>query len=137
MADIYLMGHGAWDTIGASQTFVTVPANTSITFYTPIGRFISAGQCVAIVKGAGDKLAPYSVVEEFKSAPNLTLADGLFPIEVQAILTTGVRFARVIEPTKLSDLLEKYAGNRLHWLACQPRLGGKDTTEGGFNDDYR
>ena len=51
-------------------------------------------------------------------------------------MQSGARFARVSRDTTLEELLTTYAGNRLLWLACMPRLTGDDTTEGGFNDDY-
>jgi len=136
MADIFVMGHGAWDTIGSRRPFVTVPQGTSVVFYTPMGRFIQAHQTVAIVRGGANMLAPDREIKAFKQVPNLTLADGLFPEEIDALMETGARFARVTTNTNLEQLLSKYAGNRLHWLACMPRLGGRDTTEGGFNDDY-
>jgi hypothetical protein len=136
MAEIYVMGHGNWDTSGAGQPFVAVPPGTSVVFYTPMGRFISSNQTVDIIRGAATKLAPDREVGERKQCPNVTLSDGLFPEEVKALMESGVRYARVTQKTSISELLEKYAGNRLHWLACMPRLGGKDTTQGGFNDDY-
>ena len=136
MADIYIMGHGAWETSGSAKPFVTVPAATSVVFYTPMGRFILSNQTVAIIRGSGDKLPIDREIGPFKQCPNLALSDGLFPEEVKALLQTGVRYAQVSQDTTLEELLAKYAGNRLHWLACMPRLGGSDTTEGGFNDDY-
>jgi hypothetical protein len=136
MADIYLLGHGAWRTVGKSNIYTQVPKGTSVVFYTPIGRFISSRQTSAIMLGAQNRLRPYQEFTEFKTCPNVILSDGVFKIEALALLASGVRFARVIERTPLSALLIKYGGNRLHWLACQPRLGGLDTEEGGFNDDY-
>lgn len=136
MADIYILGHGAWQTIGSNKPFVKVPRGTSIVFYTPVGRFINSAQTAAIMSGSANKLPPDREITEFKECPNLTLGYGLFPREVTALLQSGVRFVQVSQNTPLEEVLEKYAGNRLHWLACQPRLGGRDTTQGGFNDDY-
>ena len=50
--------------------------------------------------------------------------------------TSGKRFTRVAADIPISEWLQKYAGNRLHGLACAPRLGDKDTPEGGHNEDY-
>lgn len=136
MADIYLLGHGHWDTQGASDAFTSVPRDTSLLFYTPIGRFINASQTAAIMRGDPGRLRPVQELKAYMSAPNLTLSEGLFPNEIAALLQSGVRFAQVRFPTPLAELLERYAGNRIHWLACRAMLGGKDTTEGGFNDDY-
>ena len=136
MADIYLLGHGSWDTRGEAKAFTAVPAGTSVFFYTPAGRFISSRQTAAILRGDPGHLRPNREIKEYMNCPEIELSDGLFPEEEQAILTSGVRFVRVSQDTRISVLLKKYAGNRLHWLACFPRLGGKDTTEGGYNEDY-
>ena len=134
MADIFIMGHGNWDTTGAPKPFVTVPAATSVVFYTPMGRFIQAHQTVDILRGNGNKLPVNSEIGPFKQCPNLTLSDGLFPAEVKALLQTGVRYALVSQDTTIEQLLEKYAGNRLHWLACMPRLGGNEFRRAQLND---
>lgn len=136
MADIYLMGHGSWDTRKKSSAFTIVPKNTSVVFYTPIGRYISSRQTSAILRGDPGCLRPETEYKAFFNCPNIELSDGLFADEEYAVLTSGKRFVRVSVDTMLSELMEKYAGNRLHWLACAPRLGGKDTTEGGYNEDY-
>ncbi len=136
MADIYLLGHGSWDTRGKADAYTTVPNDTSVLFYTPVGRFISSRQTSAILRGDPGHLKPEIEYKGFMNCPNIELSDGLFPEEQKAILTSGKRFVRVAVDTPISELLQKYAGNRLHWLACAPRLGGKDTTEGGFNEDY-
>ncbi len=39
MADIFLCGHGAWATKGRGTVFATVPGGTTLSVYTPIGRF--------------------------------------------------------------------------------------------------
>ena len=136
MADIYLLGHGSWDTRNEAKAFTLVPAGTTVFFYTPAGRFISSRQTSAIMRGDPGRLRPLREIREYMNCPEVELSDGLFPEEEQALLTSGVRFVRVSAPTKISALLQKYAGNRLHWLACFPRLGGKDTTQGGYNEDY-
>jgi hypothetical protein len=136
MADIYLLGHGSWDTRGKASAYTIVPKDTSVVFYTPVGRFISSRQTSAILRGDPGHVKPEIEYKAFGSCPNIELSDGLFAEEEKAVLTSGKRFVRVAVDTPISELLQKYAGNRLHWLACAPRLGGKDTTEGGFNEDY-
>src|SRR5262245_53075055 len=126
MADIFLVGHGGWLTRGSGQIYTSVPKGTSVVFYTPVGRFLGGTQTAAILTGGGGALPGYEEIKEFKTCPNLTLGDGLFPMEAAALLSSGVRYVRVQNLTSLSDLLIKYAGNRLHWMACQPRLGGQD-----------
>lgn len=130
------MGHGAWDTIASRKPFVTVPRGTSVVFYSPMGRFIQVYQTVVMVRGGAHTLSPDREVKAFRQVPNLTLSDGVEPSEVKALMQSGARFARVSRDTTLEELLTTYAGNRLHWLACMPRLTGDDTPEGGFNDDY-
>lgn len=137
MADIYLLGHGEWQSRGTAKAFCQVPKNTSVVFYTPVGRFINSDQTAEIMRGDPNALEPYQTIRQFKQCPNLTLSDGVFGDEITALLRTGVRFARVLVPTSLEDLMEKYAGNKLHWLACRVMFGHLDTTQGGFNDDYR
>jgi hypothetical protein len=140
MADIYLMGHGAWETKGASDAYAKVPKGTTLVIYTPIGTFINASQTAAILKGEKGCLAPLHTFSEFKMCPNTTLSHGLFDQEEKALTASGKSYYHPSAgvSNKLSEILDAEAikGNTIHWLACQPRLGGKDTTEGGFNDDY-
>jgi hypothetical protein len=140
MADIYLMGHGAWETKGSSDAYTKVPKGTKLIIYTPIGTFINSSQTAAILMGEKDCLPPLHEFTEFKMCPNTTLSHGLFSKEKKALKASGKSYyhpASGVE-NKLAEILEASAikGNTVHWMACQPRLGGKDTTEGGFNDDY-
>ena len=137
MADIYLVGHGAWDTIGQSEAYCIVPKNTEVVFYTPVGRFLNSDQTGEIVSGAPGRLRPDHTVGAFKTCTNLTLSNGLFPEEQLALTASGVRYHEVFVNTSLKDLLTQFAGNRLHWLACAVRLGGRDFDNGGTNQDYR
>lgn len=137
MADIYLVGHGAWNTIGKAQAFCTVPKNTEVIFYTPVGRFLNSDQTAEIVTGAPGALQPDHTVGAFKQCTNLTLTHGLFPNEVAALNASGVQYHEVHVPTSLSSLLEQFQGNRLHWVACRVRLGVRDFDHGGTNQDYR
>lgn len=140
MPDIYLMGHGTWSTKGATDAYTLVPKGTSVVIYTPVGRYINSSQTSDILLDSPNRLAPYHTFTEFKLCPNTTLAHGLFLREEQAITSSGKTYYHpgVGVMTKLSEILDSdaFKGNTIHWLACQPRFNGLDTTQGGFNDDY-
>lgn len=136
MADIYLVGHGSWDTRGRSDAFTTVPSGTRVVFYTPIGRYLDASIAEGIIRNAHWQLGPYEEFGEYRHCPNVMLFDVSYPNLMAALVQSGVRFGRVSMPTPLSSLLEKYAGNTLHWIACSGRLGGNDLDQHGLNFDY-
>jgi hypothetical protein len=136
MANIYLCGHGEWATKGAKSGFGIVPKGTSVSFYTPVGRFLSITQVQGIMGGTGlpadQKFLAYQSATDVMLHPAPEMR-GRF---ARAAAATGARVAFADRPTRLSELMERYAGNDLHWCACRVRFEGKDTTEGGYNDDY-
>lgn len=138
MANIYLCGHGEWNTRGAHSGFVEVPPRTTVRFYTPVGRFLSVGQACAILGGQPGALAPDQVFEQYKNVTDLTLhpAEEVRVRFMQAALNAHATAVMMDKARSLGDLLKEYAGNDLHWLACRVRFSGLDTTEGGLNDDY-
>ncbi len=138
MADIYLCGHGAWTTSKRATVFTTVPRGTSLSMYTPIGRFLGLGQACAILRGDQGRLMPDQVFRAYQSTTDLELSpatefSGQFQ---QAGNAGGGQVHMVLAETMLSTLLRQFEGHNLHWLACRVRFGGRDTTEGGFNDDF-
>jgi hypothetical protein len=138
MANIYLCGHGEWMTNGVASGFVSLPAHTTMSFYTPVGRFLSIGQARRILTGAADALQPDQVFRPYQSVTDLLLAPApeMRVRFMTAALEAHATCVMVDRDTMLAELVQEYAGNDLHWLACRVRFSGLDTTEGGFNDDY-
>ena len=138
MANIYLCGHGEWATVGAASGFVHLPPRTTLRVYTPIGRFLWIEQACAIMRGTPGALDPDQTFSQYQSVTDLTLhpAPEMRDLFLAAALTGGVRAEMVNQPRTLAQLAADFAGNDLHWLACRVRFGGRDTTQGGFNDDY-
>lgn len=138
MADIYLCGHGEWKTSGMPTGFASVPAGTTVSLYTPVGRFLGIGQAMKILAKAPDALKPDEVVQPYRTVTDLLLhpAPEMRVRFMTAALSSGANAVMVDKESLLSELMAEYAGNDLHWLACRVRFSGLDTTEGGFNDDY-
>ncbi|BDG70249.1 putative adhesin [Roseomonas fluvialis] len=138
MADIYLCGHGEWKTNGVPSGFANVPARTTVHFYTPIGRFLSIDQAMAIMGKGPGALQPDQSVGAYRTVTDLALypAPEMRVRFMTAALNAGATAVMVDHDSMLSDLLTEYAGHDVHWLACRVRFSGLDTTEGGFNDDY-
>ncbi len=138
MANVFLCGHGEWKTSGVGAIFTTVPRGTSLSVYTPIGRFLGLSQACEILRGDQGRLTPDQKFHGYQSCTNLTLCPateygGQFR---QAGISGSNQVHMVLANTKLSELLQQFEGHDLHWMACRVRFGGRDTTEGGFNDDY-
>jgi len=138
MANIYLCGHGEWVTKGARTGFVKVPGRTTVRFYTPIGRFLSITQACDIIGSKPGALPADQTFDQYKNVTDLTLhpAEEMRVRFIQAGLNAHATVVMMDHMQSLGDLLKEYAGNDLHWMACRVRFQGKDTTEGGFNDDY-
>ncbi|VUD69286.1 hypothetical protein TDB9533_04653 [Thalassocella blandensis] len=146
MADIYLCGHGSWDTIGTNDPLVVLPAKTSISFYTPVGRYLDPGNAYATMTGdttgGGFVLPVDHEVKEYKMCTNLTLkplvpgTDTTHIAVFDRAQNLGKQIHRVNRVTRLRELLPLLKGNHLHWMACRPRLNDSSVDEGGFNDDY-
>lgn len=138
MANIYLCGHGEWHTAGAQSGFVHLPPRTTLKFYTPVGRFLWVTQACDILRGSPQALTPDQAFGPYQSVTDLTLspAEEMRVQFMTAALGGGVTAIMVDRQQTLAQLLEEYAGNDLHWLACRVRFGGLDTQQGGFNDDY-
>lgn len=119
MATIYLCGHGGWSRAEGGAAFVIVPRDTTVTFYSEAGTTISDLQTIAIMSGDINALRPVSVYGPYRSLPNLSLYPGTFVNERVAALEAGVRIEMVNRKTCLRELLDEFAGNDLHWLACR------------------
>jgi hypothetical protein len=138
MANIYLCGHGEWATTGARTGFITLPPRTTVSFYTPVGRFLWISQACDIMRGAPGALTPDQTYRQYQSVTDLTLhpAPEMRVRFTTAALSSRAQMEMVGRATTLEALVEEFAGNDLHWLACRVRFGGLDTAEGGFNNDY-
>ena len=138
MANVFLCGHGEWKTSGRATIFATVPRGSTLSVYTPIGRFLGLSQACAILRGDQGRLTPDQKFRAYQSCTDLTLCPateygGQFR---QAGASGGHQVHMVLGDTMLSDLMRQFEGDDLHWMACRVRFRGLDTTEGGFNDDY-
>jgi hypothetical protein len=126
MANFYLIGHGGWDRM-SGRAFVTVPANTSISFYTEIGEILTVGEAIAVLQGGG---AANRFCEATRSAPNQLLGplyqegegEGRyytsFRVAALGVLARGDRYIWVDKLTHLKEFFDDYPGYDFHWLAC-------------------
>ena len=123
MTDIYVCGHGGWDTIGYSSIFVQVPAGTEVVFYREIGNVLYVSEAEAILRRANNALTPARVISAYQQCPDMTLypAQNFWSRFGAAAGTGGVFWHAVATETKLSYFLERYPGTRIHWIACSVR----------------
>lgn len=89
-------------------------------------------QRVAASPDSDQAFGPYQSVTDLTLSP----AEEMRVQFMTAAWGGGVTAIMVDRQQTLAQLLEEYAGNDLHWLACRVRFGGLDTQQGGFNDDY-
>jgi hypothetical protein len=123
MAVYYLCGHGAWDTIGAATGFVSLPPGTTVHFYSDTGQVLYLGQACDIL--AHRPNAPQSVQDfsQYQSVRDMKL----YPCPEfqadfqQAAQTGGSTIVMANEEVTLSEALQTYGGNDLHWIACSVR----------------
>lgn len=132
--NIYLCGHGSWTKSG----FATLPKSTTISFYAPMGRYLEISQLSHIVAGHPSALSADQVFQDYALVTDMTLhpAPALKSQFLAATKENGAKVVTVDKATRLAVLLTVYAGNDLHWCACRPRLQGRSTDEGGYNDDF-
>lgn len=135
MPDIYLCGHGAWSKSG----FTSLPKNTTLRVYTPVGRYLGLDQARAIMQNSPGALTSDQYFKPFESVTDMTLQPCPEYASDFAAAAAGApgTLHMVTVNTQLSELLKVFAGNDLYWLACRVRFGALDTTQGGLNEDYR
>ncbi len=135
MAIVYLCGHGSWQTAGEGVIFTTLPAETTLSVYVPAGRFLGVPDAIAVIEQAQGAKRPDQIFRAYQGCPDTTLHpatefSGLF---LQAAATGGGQVHMVLQDTKLSALLQLYAGNDLHWIACRGHnLGRQQAVEDLF-----
>ena len=121
MAIVYLCGHGEWKTKGEGTVFTCVPAGTSLSVYSPVGRFLGVSDALAIMQHAQGAMQADHVFKAYESCPDTSL----FPAPEfagqfqQAGNIGGGQVHMVMQETKLRTLLNLYAGNELYWVACR------------------
>jgi hypothetical protein len=123
MADLYLCGHGAWDTIGAATGFVNLPRDTTVKFYSETGQVLYLGQACDILAHLPNAPAPVQSFTQYQSVRDMKL----YPCPEyrtdfeQAALAGGSTMAMANGEIMLSDVVNQYPGYDLHWLACSVR----------------
>ena len=128
MADIYLCGHGGWDTIKQqASVFFTLPASTQVKIYTQIGEELMLGEARDIMTKSADAKEPARVITAYRSCPNLTLYKcPEFKADFDSFAQQGgcTYHVQMVGEMKLSEFLKSkhYAGNTIHWMACGSRM---------------
>jgi hypothetical protein len=121
MPNVFLCGHGQWKTRGEGTIFTTVPGDTTLRVYTPVGRFLGVADALAIIRGAAGALPADQIFRAYQSCPDTSLFpalefEGYFRAAVQ---DAGGQLHVVAHETRLSYLLAQYAGNDVYWIACR------------------
>jgi hypothetical protein len=122
MPDLYVCGHGGWDAFGAG-IFAKLPRGTEVILYKEIGQFLLVTEAEAILSRSPGALAPERVIDSHKNCPDLTLypAEEFWSQFGTAANRGGVDWLAVASPTRLSELFQRWAGARIHWIACSGR----------------
>jgi hypothetical protein len=121
---VFLIGHGNWY---PSDGFTTVPAGTSITFYTQNAKLLHKSVALKIVDGT-TTFEPDGTHGPFRTIPNMTLS--FFSDEDNQEFRDRAKkrdggytlfFAPKGGKVKLSELFQRseFIGKELIWLACR------------------
>ncbi|HQI00099.1 MAG TPA: hypothetical protein PLF54_02110 [Deltaproteobacteria bacterium] len=121
MANVYLCGHGQWKTKGEAKIFTVLPKGTTLKVYVPVGRFLGVPDAMAIIRGDEGAMGPDQVFGPYQSCPDTSLFPAVeFQGQFQAVVNTaGGQLYMVMAETKLSALLNQFAGNDIFWIACR------------------
>jgi hypothetical protein len=118
MARIYLCGHGSYT---PGDGWATVPAQSTITFYTPHQKLLKGGDDYRIIQGAFD--TPDSVIRAFHTCPNLRLYpdDPTVIAHSESIRQPGTTlyWSANGNGELLTDIFQKHAGSDFIWAACR------------------
>lgn len=122
MAEIFVCGHGGWGTIGRSRIFVDVTGFTEVLFYKEIGYPLTVAEAMAILSRAPGALQPERSISRTQ-CPDMSLypAREFWNEFGSAAKKGGVEWLAVAQETSLSDLLKRWSGTRIHWIACSVR----------------
>jgi hypothetical protein len=124
---VFLVGHGKWF---PKDGYVTLPSQTSLTFYTQNAKLLNTEVAYKIVDGTS-KLEPDGKWEAYRTVPNMTLLHfspdvnekfrsrakvrGALGIDYDLFFAepgSGITLAELVKKTQL-------LGNDLHWIACR------------------
>jgi len=121
--DIYVCGHGGWDTIGRSAIFTRVPSGSEVVFYKEIGEAMLVSEAEEILSLSPAAPRPERIIEGGQRAPEMTLypAREFWNEFGRAASASGVNWHAVARDTPLSHFLQTYAWARIHWIACSVR----------------
>lgn len=119
---IFLTGHGGWD---PKDGYFSVPAGTSVVFYTENAKLMLSSDVFKIVAGVWPT-APELVVGPYRNCQNFTL----HPDDQQYINPTlsslmlnpdrdNCDVVRVTEPMKLADIVLGHPGHEFVWACCR------------------
>jgi len=118
MAKVFLCGHGGYT---PADGWATLPAKSSITFYTPHQKLLKGGDDYKIIQGAFGE--PDSVVGEFHSCPNLRLYpdDPTVVSHSESIKQQGsvLYWSSKDDGELLTDIFKKHPGSEFIWAACR------------------
>lgn len=122
--DLYVCGHGGWEVVGRPTVFKPLPAGSEVVLYREVGDAMLVTEAEDILRGSPHALLPERVIRQYMQCPDMTLAPAteFEPRFAAAAATRGVRWVAVMGHTRLSELLARHPGTRLHWIACSVRV---------------
>lgn len=121
--DVFVCGHGGWDTIQRATVFFAVPAGSEVVFYKEVGYPLQLGEALQVLGQDAKAPLPARIVRQYMQAPDMTL----YPCPefanhfTQAANAGGARAYMVPGQMKLSELMRHFPSSRLHWMACSVR----------------
>ena len=131
-----LLSHrAAWQEFVASGEAHATFLEDDVILTPSAGRFLGVPDAIAVIEQAQGAKRPDQIFRAYQGCPDTTLHpatefSGLF---LQAAATGGGQVHMVLQDTKLSALLQLYAGNDLHWIACRGHsLGRQQAVEDLF-----
>jgi hypothetical protein len=119
---IFICGHGGWQ---LKNGYATVPANTSITFYTQNAKLLHSTDVIKLIQGtfAGE---PDSSLGEYRTVPNMTLWPDDPPCRKESRdacpQNKGLLFWKPGSqpPTvDLKEIFRAYPGHDFVWACCR------------------
>src|SRR3954451_14871362 len=118
MATIYLCGHGGYT---PADGWAKVPANSTITFYTPHQKLLKGGDDYKIIQGTFGK--PDQVIRAFHTCANLRLYpdDPTVIAYSESVKQAGAtpHWSTDANGELLSDIFEANPGADFIWAACR------------------
>jgi hypothetical protein len=149
VANVFVFGHGGWSP-GAGYT--SVPANTSVKFYTEGNKLMSVAFATQLMTGGAPNARPDLEAGAFRSVQNMRLYPAPeFHCDVQrAIQQAGGAAGRIVIVNNpggvtLQALLLELKGDDVTWIArralsmnqARTKIGGVEQRIGGVNTIQR